>query len=239
MNPQNLQSQKGQSQQKSKWFEKVESWQFILGLLGLYTTLVSLFIIAPLGWLCLQIYYIKPTLDVTASRLDTTASRIDRIASALPGINVTVAREEITRDFPGLLITENPEDLKDGTVIIRVHLLDKSQQDFKTYTYNISSQNKETAVHTIAGLVELRDHYAPSFKVLTAWSHQAKYEAKIPRFVHQEASFLLRNSNPSEYIETLERIAGQPETRKLEELPDNWKGLTEDNAVEEILRSKS
>jgi hypothetical protein len=207
MNPQNP-----QNPQNSQWWQRAEWWQIVL-------TVIGLLIIAPLGWLCLQVYDMKPTVL-------TTASRVDRIANALPEMSRYIAEEEIRRKPRGIIITETPRKTKDEDSIIRVHLIDP---DKKQFLYTITTKDPEDVEAKIAGLVEISDSNSPSFNRLKKWSNEVGSYPKIEGNINLKTSFFLRDSDASYYSMELWNLAGNSkEYNKPIIRSDNWQEMTEE-----------
>ncbi len=176
---------------------KAEWWQIAIGI-------ISLAIITPIGWLCIQMYEMKPTVQ-------STANRVDRIASVLPEMSRYIAEEEVNANFESLLITEVPTTSIDGSKKLNVHLFDPNTKQH--YKYRIVYRNDEEGKsinYKLKGLVYNIDNKARTFEQLEKWSKEANHKPTIPKNVDSNTSFASNKALPKDFKNELQNIGGQP-----------------------------
>lgn len=181
--------------------------------------LVGTVILGTLGWLAANQFGMNGTLSAINERTLNTSKRVDKISDYLPDY---MARGEINKEIEGAIVTGKPYTNIDGEQLIAISIIDFKRSELHDYNINLGTVNYQNFDYLLKGAVLTNEEFPISLMKMSHYAQEQGMGTTLPNEFNLESSYLLRNTNYTDYEMILKAYDSIPTIVKFEEQASNW-----------------
>lgn len=163
--------------------------------------LINGLLIAPLAWVCTQVYGMNRDVGEVRTDVRALTNRVDAVVAVLPEAHVRVAKDELLyQHVAAIVLTARPTPTSSG-LRASVQLIVPGSSSRQVYEFQLSGKDPNTWRQLIMGMVTEREEFSTSLQRLASWSAtDLSQPVSMPAVFDPQASYVLRNPESVKFI---------------------------------------